>query len=102
MEVKMESAYSNVKYAWAEYEFICIQIKNCILEMITEGREIEGYIDISIKNAGIYITLENVDLSISTLQKISSYLGVDGKVSSTGSKKHSRVKIIFEDVDEKE
>ena len=96
------SAYNDIKYAWAEYEFACIQVKNHILEIITKGKEVEGYIDVNIKDAGVYITLENIDLSISMLQEISLYLGIDGKVLSVGSKKHSRVKVVFENSDQEE
>ena len=37
-------------------------------------------------------------LLISTLNKIESFLGVDGKILISGSKKNAKMKIVFENI----
>lgn len=100
------NTYEGVKVAWDEYEYICFTIKNRILEIINNdfvvltdehGIKDEGYADVEIHGATINIIVKP-GILISTLNKIESFLGVDGKILISGSKKNSRMKIIFENI----
>lgn len=100
------NTYEDIKVAWAEYEYICLTIKNKILEIINNdfivltddhGIKDEGYADVEVYGATINIIVKP-GILISTLNKIESFLGVDGKILISGSKKNAKMKIIFENI----
>lgn len=100
------NTYEDIKVAWAEYEYICFTIKNRILEIINNdfivltddhGIKDECYADVEVHGATINIIVKP-GILISTLNKIESFLGVDGKILISGSKKNAKIKIIFENI----
>lgn len=95
---KMEkNLYEDLELAWAEYEYICSIIKTRIRDILKEDEEIfmDNEISVDINDASIIISLKSC-VSIYTISRIEAFLGVSGKVYSTGSKKHSKIKMIFE------
>lgn len=95
--------YNDMEIAWAEYEYVCSMIKTKILEIINNdfiilteehGIKDEGYAEIEIKNATVVITIKP-GILISTIKKVEDFLGIDGRVMISGTKKNARMKIIF-------
>lgn len=99
--------YTDMEMAWAEYEYVCSMIKTHILELINNdfvvlteehGIKDEGYAEVEIKNATIVITVKP-GILISTIKKIEDYLGIDGRIMISGTKKNAKIKIIFYNTD---
>lgn len=88
--------YSDIENSWAEYEYICITLKNEIVNLIQErSKDLNDvYIDVQIKDAVITVIVKP-GLSISLIEDIKKIIGIDGCVSAIGQKKNSGVKITF-------
>lgn len=88
--------YSDIENSWAEYEYICITLKNKIVSLIQkESKNLNDvYIDVQIKDAVITVIVKP-GLSISLIEDIKRIIGIDGCVSAIGQKKNSGVKITF-------
>ena len=86
--------YNDVENSWAEYEYICITLKNEIVRLIQKGSKDDVYIDVQIKDAVITVIVRP-GLSISLIEDIKKIIGIDGCVSAIGQKKNSGIKITF-------
>lgn len=99
---KLPDAYDEMEVAWAEYEYVCSMIKTKILEIINTdfvdltayGIKGEGFAEVEIKNATIIVTVKP-GILISTIDQIQKFLGIDGRVMISGTKKNAKMKIIF-------
>lgn len=102
-EKMSQNVYADIEVAWAEYEYICSTIKTKIFEIINNdfvlltdeyGVKDEGYVDVEVKNATVIVTLKPGILT-STIRKVEDFLGIEGKVMISGTKKNARIKLIF-------
>lgn len=98
-----KNLYNDFEVAWAEYEYIRQVLKTRIMEMVEadnqywqeQGFNDNFYANVDIDdNANILITVKPV-ISTSVIQDISELLGVEGKITVLGEKKHSKMRISF-------
>ena len=106
-EKMSQTVYADIETAWAEYEYICSPIKTKIFEIINNDFILlkneydvkeEGYVDVEVKNATVIVILKPGILT-STIKKVEDFLGIEGKIMISGTKKNARIKLVFFNVD---
>lgn len=93
-----KNLFSDMKVAWAEYEYICNHIQTKIRAIIEDTNPYQKdnkYINVTVGDCNVVV--EVTDISLSCIKRIEDFLGVDAKVYT--HKKTEVIKICFEDIE---